>query len=249
MRKMRFLGKGAVQRALSSWAEARSRPNGFSTITRASSVQPASCNLPDHERKHARRNRQVVGRTRTPDQLRPELREGAGVVVVAVHIAQPRHQRRKRVLVFTAVLRDRGVRAGDQLIPGPRRFGDAHHREIELAATRQSLKRRKNLLVGEVARGAEKHEGVRTNPRRRAGHRLHTDAIANQRVCRLQRAAARGSTPVAARPPPIFRGPSGEACAAARSPTRQRTSAEPARRRLCSSVKNEAPSGRRSLHG
>ena len=42
MRKMRSSGRWRCRIWLSSRAEARSRPNGFSTITRAPSIAPAA---------------------------------------------------------------------------------------------------------------------------------------------------------------------------------------------------------------
>ena len=75
--------------AFSSRADARSRPNGFSTTTRASSAQPACASCSTTRREHARRDRQVVRRAlgaRPSSLLQP--REGRRVVVVAVDVAE-----------------------------------------------------------------------------------------------------------------------------------------------------------------
>ena len=54
MRKIDASGKTAWRDARSSAiAEARSRPNGFSTMTRASCGEPGGAEAPDHGREQA----------------------------------------------------------------------------------------------------------------------------------------------------------------------------------------------------
>src|SRR5699024_2990279 len=67
----------------------------------------------------------------------------------------------------TAVLGDRRSGVRDQLFRGPRRLGHADHQEIELVAGSERLKRREDLLVGEIVAGAEEDQRVRAW----AGHR------------------------------------------------------------------------------
>ena len=62
MRKMRSSGRWRCRTWLSSRAEARSRPNGFSTITRASSMQLGRGQPLGHGGEHARRDGEVVQR-------------------------------------------------------------------------------------------------------------------------------------------------------------------------------------------
>src|SRR5262249_54811604 len=50
-----------------------------------------------------------------------------------------------------------------ELVQGPARLCDADDRHIERAAAHHALERREDLLVREVARGAEEHERVRAN--------------------------------------------------------------------------------------
>ena len=74
--------------ALSSRADARSWPNGFSTMTRAPSVQPDLRELLDDRAEQRRRDREVVRGTRAaPSSLRIAVKR-RGVVVVAVDVAQ-----------------------------------------------------------------------------------------------------------------------------------------------------------------
>jgi hypothetical protein len=47
-----------------------------------------------------------------------------------------------------------------QLIQGPAGLGDADDRHVKLAAADQRLERREDLLVRQVAGGAEEHERI-----------------------------------------------------------------------------------------
>ena len=78
----------------SSRADFRSRPNGFSTMTRASWAKPASAEVLDDGAEQARRDGQVVhGPCRVAERLL-QLREGRRVVVVAVDVAEPARRAR-----------------------------------------------------------------------------------------------------------------------------------------------------------
>ena len=52
------------------------------------------------------------------------------------------------------------VRPRPKLVQVPTRFGHADDRHVEVAAFDHRLQRRKNLLVGQIARGAEENQGV-----------------------------------------------------------------------------------------
>jgi hypothetical protein len=51
--------------------------------------------------------------------------------------------------------------AGEKLLAAPFRRGDANHRDIEIAAFCHRIERGEDHFVGEIARHAEKHEGIR----------------------------------------------------------------------------------------
>ena len=52
--------------------------------------------------------------------------------------------------------------AGLELVQVPARLGHADDRHVEVAAFHHRLQRREDFLVGQVAGGAEKHQGVGT---------------------------------------------------------------------------------------
>ena len=161
MRKMRDSGSARCSVAFSARADARSRPNGFSTTTRAPSVQPAQ-QLLDDRREHAGRDGKVVqsGAARPPARARSRTNV-VGVGVVAVDVAEAGGQRRERGLVDpAAVLGQAGPRALDELRERPPGLRDAHDRKIQVPASGHRLQRREDLLVGEIARRAEEHQRV-----------------------------------------------------------------------------------------
>ncbi len=95
--------------------------------------------------------------------------EGRGVVVVAVHVAELLRQLREGLGVdAAAVLGHAGPRALHELLAVPARPRHADHRDVEPAAAGQRLEGREDLLVGEVAGGAEEDEGVGARPGRRS---------------------------------------------------------------------------------
>ena len=95
-----------------------------------------------------------------------------GIVVVAVHVAQKARQLAECILVETAVFLEAVLGARFELIEIPARFGHADDWQIETFVTNQSLQRRKDLLVREVAGGAEKYKGVRLEIRHQAASGL-----------------------------------------------------------------------------
>ena len=87
MRKIESSAKTERAMRLSSRAEARSRPNGFSTMTRASLGQARGAESLDDGREQRGRDGEVVGRAPGIAQRFLERREGGRVVVVAAHVA------------------------------------------------------------------------------------------------------------------------------------------------------------------
>src|SRR3546814_219807 len=114
----------------------------------------------DHGREQARRDRQVVQRVFGGAQFLAQALEGAGVVVVAVDVAQLRRELFESRLVDAAVVLEAVAGAFAQLVDRPARMGHADHRHVEPAARDHRLQRGKDLLVGKVAGGAEEHECV-----------------------------------------------------------------------------------------
>ena len=83
------------------------------------------------------------------------------VVVVAVHIAQQAAQLVKSRSIDSAVLLEAVARPGPELVEVPAGLGHADDRHIEVAALHHRLQRRENFLVGQIAGGAEKDQGIR----------------------------------------------------------------------------------------
>ena len=83
-----------------------------------------------------------------------------GVGVIAVNVAQPRGEVREGRLVDPAVLLQALASAGAQLVKAPAGPRHADDRHVKLAAADQRLERREDLLVRQVAGGAEEHERI-----------------------------------------------------------------------------------------
>src|SRR5439155_2683104 len=118
----------------------------------------------DDEREHAGRDRQVVERVLRLGELGLQPLEGGEVGIVAVDVAQERGQLRKRLRIEAPVLGHARPGPRDELVARPSRLGHAHHRNVEAPAADEALERGKDLLVGEVARGAEEHQRVGARP-------------------------------------------------------------------------------------
>src|SRR5262249_26581912 len=89
-----------------------------------------------------------------------KLPERGLVGVVAVDVAERLHQPRERVAIDAAVPLDALVCARAELVERPARLGDADDRHGQPSAERHAVQGGKDLLVGEVARGAEENERV-----------------------------------------------------------------------------------------
>ena len=123
-----------------------------------------------HHTEQFGRDRQVVQRPlRLAQRLLQPLERGR-VVVVAVDVAQLRRQLRERRLVDGAALllcrlRQAVVRTLAQLLHAPARMRHADDRQVQSVMQHHRLQCRKDLLVGQVAGGAEKDQGIRAGCR------------------------------------------------------------------------------------
>ena len=82
------------------------------------------------------------------------------VVVVAIHVAQQPTQLVEGDGVEPSVLLQAVLRPVLELFESPGGLRDADDRYVQVAALHHRLQRRKDLLVGEIAGGAEEDEGV-----------------------------------------------------------------------------------------
>ena len=94
-------------------------------------------------------------------QRRAQLLEGRRIAIVAVDVRQVRARAVANAASSSAAVLAQAV-AGAllQLVQVPARLGHADDRHVEVAARDQGLQRGKDLLVGQVARGAEEDERV-----------------------------------------------------------------------------------------
>ena len=100
MRKIASSGKTECATRLSSRAEARSRPNGFSTMTRASFGQACRSQPLDDSFKEQRWDRQIMGRMPGIAQLFFDGGECLSIAIVPAYITQKRKKPVKRFLVI-----------------------------------------------------------------------------------------------------------------------------------------------------
>src|SRR5207249_4799676 len=115
----------------------------------------------DHGLEEARRDRQVMERAAGAAELLAERRERGRVAVLAADVAEAVAELREGRLVDPAVPLHTLARPRPELLERPIRPGDADHRDVEPAASRHRMQRREDLLVDEVAAGAEEGERVR----------------------------------------------------------------------------------------
>ena len=106
------------------------------------------------------RNRQVVGRMLGGAKLLPDRLERGWILIVAVDIAQQAQEFLESGAIHTAVLVDAVGGPCAELIEIPALLCHADHRNIEVAAFHHRMQRREDLLVREIAGGAEKNESV-----------------------------------------------------------------------------------------
>jgi len=114
-----------------------------------------------HGAEHAGRDGEVVQRSHGTAQSLFQVLVGRGVAVIAVDIAQLLAEPGERILVNAAILLQAVARTLAQLVQGPASAGHFDDGHIQLAAPNQGLQRGKNVLVRQIAGGAEEDEGVR----------------------------------------------------------------------------------------
>ena len=112
--------------------------------------------------EHAGRNDQVVQRPLGGAEGLAQLRKRRRVAVIAVDVIQQGAKLRVRRRVQAAVLFEAVLGPRFELIERP--FGPTHadDRHVEMAAPDHRLQGRKDLLVRQVAGGAEEDERIRT---------------------------------------------------------------------------------------
>ena len=148
---------------LSSRAEARSRPNGFSTMTRACSAKLRGAKPFDHRLEERGRDGQVVRRAPSATQLLFYRRERARVFIIPTHVLEQGQKMAEGALVIDPARSLDAVRhAFVQTLQTPLREGDADYRDLEVASFHHRIERREDHLVGEIARHTEEHQRVRT---------------------------------------------------------------------------------------
>src|SRR5262249_20745132 len=115
-----------------------------------------------HRSEQQRWDREVVRRPARSVELVTDRLERRGIVVVTIDVTQQPTQRVEGDGVGHAVFDDTVVCPGPQLFERPTSFCYADDRHTQMASPDHRMQRRKDLLVGEVARGAEEHQGVRS---------------------------------------------------------------------------------------
>ena len=162
MRKIDVSGKTECRTVFRLWADARSRPNGFSTIDAGTVGRAGRAEALHDDREQAGRDGQVVGGVPGAVEGLDQLGVGVGLEVVAVDVPQGPAELLEGggVVDPPAVGLDRVAGPLDQVIDGPRRRGHADNGDIEVAPLGHGVERGKDLLVGQVAGGPEEDEGV-----------------------------------------------------------------------------------------
>jgi hypothetical protein len=111
--------------------------------------------------EQTRRNRQMKGRPFRIPQRRSHRRECRGLLIIAGDIRESRAEVRKCRWVQRAVCSDAVSRALAQALQRPIRSGHAEDRNVQSAATTHGVQGREDLLVRQIAGGAEQDQGVR----------------------------------------------------------------------------------------
>jgi hypothetical protein len=97
-----------------------------------------------------------VGRTFGGAELPPDSVERGRALIVAVDVAQQTAELIESGTIHAAVLLDTVEGPCAELIEIPRRFCNADHGHIEIAAFHHRMKRRQDLLVREIAARTKK---------------------------------------------------------------------------------------------
>ena len=102
--------------------------------------------------------------------LLPQLLERGQVGVIPVNVTQELVELVEGGRIEAAVFFETVAGPLAELVEVPVRLGDADHRHVQAAAFDQRLQRGKDLLVGEIAGGAEEDKHVGTG----CGHQVVT---------------------------------------------------------------------------
>ena len=122
---------------------------------------PDARQLRRHRPEQARRDREIEQRTGRRAKRLAQRVERPRLQVVAGHVGQSRRELAKTLGLGAAVSGDALPGPGPQLLDAPGRLGDPDDRDGQVAVAAHVQQRRKNLLVGEVARGPEQDQRVR----------------------------------------------------------------------------------------
>ncbi len=155
------LGKEAMKRAIQFLGRGQIAAEGlFHHHPRI--LRAADLGQPFRDRgEHVGRNRQIVQRPFDVAQRLTQLRKSGRIAVVAVDVLQQRAELRVCRGVQAAVLGETLLDPRLELVEVPARFRHCDDRHVEMPVTEHRLQRGKDLLVGQIARGAEKDNGIR----------------------------------------------------------------------------------------
>src|SRR5262245_27418619 len=101
-----------------------------------------------------------MGRPLSRSKLSTDGLEGGGLLVIAIQVTQKAAQPVESGRIESSVLIETVARAVAELLEVPTRLGYADHRHIEVTSPCHRVQRREDLLISQIARGAEKDESV-----------------------------------------------------------------------------------------
>ena len=128
-------------------------------------ARPRACSLPRPCARPRAQRASAEWRGSAPDgsalaKRLFQLLERLEILIAAIDVAQQLHEPRECRRIDTAVMLKTVASALAQLLETPAALGDADDGDIERAALDHRLQRRKYLLVGEIARGAEEDQRI-----------------------------------------------------------------------------------------
>ena len=156
----RALVEGAAQDAVECLCRRKVVAEGLLDDDPRTGRTARSGQLLHHRTEQRRRDGEVVRRPLGRPELPAQGIERRRIAVVAVDIVEQAGQLLERRRIEPAVFFHAVARAGTKLLEGPAGPGHTDHRHVELTALRQRLERRKDLLVGQIAGGAEKDQRI-----------------------------------------------------------------------------------------
>ena len=164
MRKMRSSGKISCSVRFSSMRRLEVAPERLLDDDAAALVEPDRRQLLGDGREHVRRDRHVEHGDLASRSWSSVSASDCHVVrrrVVALdEVEPPAHVVDDGLVGVLDVGDDRLPGVGPEVVVGPVAAGDADDRHLQLAAPHEVVERREQLALGEVAGGAEQHEGV-----------------------------------------------------------------------------------------